>query len=278
MVFNPQPKKLKVKFLRRKLIPKDQTEVDHFVNNCKILLSTPLRLESVLKELDLKFETVRHIVVDEADAMFDMAFLPQVDKIIKHCTNPSLQKSYFSATMQPAIEEMLRENMSDPVKIICGLKNATAGNVEQKLVYCGSEEGKMYALRNIFREGFTPPMLIFVQNKQRSMELYKELIVEGISCNIIHGDRIKEQRDEVVMKFRTGKISILICTDLMSRGIDFLTVNYVVNYDFPQSIVSYIHRVGRTGRAGNQGTALTLYTDSDIEYLRSIANLMKKSG
>jgi len=121
-------------------------------------------------------------------------------------------------------------------------------------------------------------MLVFVQNKERGLELYNELIYEGVSVNVIHGDRIKEQRDEVVKKFRTGKISVLICTDLMSRGIDFLTVNYVVNYDFPQSIVSYIHRVGRTGRAGKKGTAITLFTENDIEYLRSIANLMKKSG
>ena len=121
-------------------------------------------------------------------------------------------------------------------------------------------------------------MLVFVQNKHRALDLYKELIYEGISVNVIHGDRIKVQRDEIVTKFRNGKISVLICTDLMSRGIDFLTVNWVVNYDFPQSIISYIHRVGRTGRAGNKGTAITLFTNDDIEYLRSIANLMKKSG
>lgn len=278
LVFNPHPKKIKVKFLRKKLIPKDQTEVKDFVKNVKILLSTPLRLEKVLRELDLQFSSVKHLVVDEADALFDMGFLGQVDKIIKHCTNPALQKSFFSATMQPAIEDLLKENMSDPIRITVGIKNATTSNVTQKLVYCGGEEGKIYAMRNIFRDGFTPPMLVFVQNKQRGMDLYHELIYEGISVNVIHGDRIKEQRDEIVKKFRTGKISVLICTDLMSRGIDFLTVNYVVNYDFPQSIVSYIHRVGRTGRAGNQGTAITLFTDADIEYLRSIANLMKKSG
>ena len=123
-----------------------------------------------------------------------------------------------------------------------------------------------------------PPMLIFVQSKQRGLDLYEELKYEGIKIGLIHGDVVKEQRDETVTKLRTGIISILICTDLMSRGIDLLTVNYVINYDFPQSIVSYIHRVGRTGRAGNKGTAITLFTDSDKPYLRSIANLMKKSG
>jgi ATP-dependent RNA helicase DDX52/ROK1 len=130
---------------------------------------------------------------------------------------------------------------------------------------------------NIVRS-LVPSTLIFVQNKTRGIELYHELIYEGVKVNVIHGDRIKEDRDDIVMKFRNGKISFLICTDLMSRGIDFMGVNSVINYDFPQSIVSYIHRVGRTGRAGKKGQAFTFFTDADIEFLRSIANLMKKSG
>ena len=95
---------------------------------------------------------------------------------------------------------------------------------------------------------------------------------------MIHSDKKKEDRDEIIKKFRVGQIWILICTDLMSRGIDFKTVNQVVNFDFPQSLVSYIHRIGRTGRGGKQGRALTLFTDDDKEFVRSIANLMKKSG
>ena len=95
---------------------------------------------------------------------------------------------------------------------------------------------------------------------------------------MIHGDRKKEERDEIMKKFRVGQIWMLICTDLMSRGIDFKTVNSVVNFDFPTSLVSYIHRVGRTGRAGRPGTALTFFTDDDTPYVKLIANLMKKSG
>lgn len=120
-------------------------------------------------------------------------------------------------------------------------------------------------------------MLIFVQSKDRAKELYRELIFEGVNVNVIHADRKKNERDEIMRDFRLGKIWVLICTDLMSRGVDFKTVNQVVNYDFPQSVVSYIHRVGRTGRAGRKGKAVTLFTDDDVEFLRSIANLMKKS-
>lgn len=136
----------------------------------------------------------------------------------------------------------------------------------------------MLTLRQIIREGFEPPMLIFVQSKDRAKELYHELTCEGVNANVIHADRKKQDRDEVMKDFRLGKIWVLICTDLMSRGVDFKTVNVVVNYDFPQSVVSYIHRVGRTGRAGRKGRAITFFTDEDAEFLRNIGNLMKKSS
>ncbi len=121
-------------------------------------------------------------------------------------------------------------------------------------------------------------MLVFVQSKQRAQELYKELIFDNVSVNVIHGDKKKHERDEIIKQFRTGDIFVLVCTDLMARGIDFKTVNSVINFDFPTSLVSYIHRVGRTGRAGRAGTATTYFTDDDVPYVKLIANLMKKSG
>lgn len=133
-------------------------------------------------------------------------------------------------------------------------------------------------LRQYLREGFEPPMLIFVQSKTRAKELYKELIFDGVNVNVIHGDKGKIERDEIIKQFRTGEIWVLVCTDLMARGIDFKTVNCVVNFDFPTSLVSYIHRVGRTGRAGRAGKAITYFTDDDVPYVKLIANLMKKSG
>ena len=106
-------------------------------------------------------------------------------------------------------------------------------------------------------------MLIFVQSKDRAKQLFKELQYDGLKVEVIHADKKKEERDEIIKEFRVDKIWILICTDLMSRGIDFKTVNQVVNFDFPQSLVSYIHRIGRTGRGGRKGKAMTLFTDED---------------
>jgi ATP-dependent RNA helicase DDX52/ROK1 len=171
----------------------------------------------------------------------------------------------------------VRTTMHDPIKVQIGIRNSTATTVEQRIQYVGKEEGKLLALRQIFSDGFEPPMLIFVQSKDRAKELFHELIFEGVNVNVIHADKKKHERDVIIKEFRLGKIWVLICTDLMSRGIDFKTVNFVINYDFPQSIVSYIHRIGRTGRAGKKGQAVTFFTDDDAEFLRNIANLMKKS-
>ena len=121
-------------------------------------------------------------------------------------------------------------------------------------------------------------MLIFVQNKERAEQVFNELIYEGLNIDVIHSDRTQMQRNRTVQKFRSGEIWILITTDLMSRGMDFKGVNLVINFDFPQSATTYIHRVGRTGRAGRQGEAITFYTEDDLKYLKLIANVMRSSG
>lgn len=136
--------------------------------------------------------------------------------------------------MQPGIEEVVTQVMTNqPIKVQIGLQNATASTVQQKLVYTGSEDGKLTTLRQEIKEGFEPPMLIFVQSKHRAKQLYKELKFDGLNVDMIHADKKKEERDDIIKRFRVGKIWILICTDLMSRGIDFKTVNQVINFDFP---------------------------------------------
>lgn len=121
-------------------------------------------------------------------------------------------------------------------------------------------------------------MLIFVQSIDRAKELFHELVFDGINVEVIHSDRTKAQRDNIINQFRVGKIWVLIATDLMARGLDFKGVNLVINYDFPQSVASYIHRIGRTGRAGRAGEAVTYYTQEDFPYLKKVVNVMKESG
>merc|ERR1712200_247587 len=134
------------------------------------------------------------------------------------------------------------------------------------------------AWRSLVQGGLTPPTLVFVQTKDRAKDLFNELIKEKIHVDVIHSERSQLQRDNTVRAFRAGQIWVLICTELMGRGIDFKGVNLVVNYDFPPSAVSYIHRIGRTGRAGRRGKAVTFFTEADRPLLRSIATVMANSG
>jgi len=160
-----------------------------------------------------------------------------------------------------------------------GNTNAAAPEVKQRLLFITHEQGKLYSFRQLVHEGqVKPPALIFVQSKDRAKELFSELVYDGIFVDAIHSGRSKQQRDNTVKAFRTGKIWMLIATDLMARGVDFKGVETVVNYDFPQSASTYIHRIGRTGRAGREGTAITFFTIMDFETLRSIVGVMRQSG
>merc|ERR1712142_1092876 len=132
--------------------------------------------------------------------------------------------------------------------------------------------------RSLVQKGLQPPVLIFVQTKERAQQLFKELLYDGINVDVIHSERSEQQRENTVRAFRSGDIWVLICTELLGRGIDFKGVNLVINYDFPPSAVSYIHRIGRTGRAGRPGKAVTFFTEQDRIVLRTIAEVMKNSG
>lgn len=157
-------------------------------------------------------------------------------------------------------------------------RNAATDTIKQELLFTGTEAGKMIALRQLVQKGIKPPVLIFVQSIERAKELFHELVFDGINVEVIHSDRTKAQRDNIIDQFRVGKIWVLIATELMARGLDFKGVNLVINYDFPQSVASYIHRIGRTGRAGRQGEAVTYYTQDDLQYMKGVVNVMKDSG
>jgi ATP-dependent RNA helicase DDX52/ROK1 len=249
-----------------------------------LLIATPLRLLTVLKENLLSLKQLKCLILDEADKLFEDGFLSQIDEIIHACGTTAeeqkqLQRGMFSATMPQGIEDLVKSVLIDPIRVQIGQRGAATETIEQKLVFVGREEGKLIAMRQLIQEGgMTPPVIMFVQSKDRATALYKELVYDGINVDVIHADRTKNQRDTIIKKFRIGEIWVLIATDLMARGMDFKGVNCVINYDFPQSTVSYVHRIGRTGRAGRKGKAITFFTENDMKYLRSIANVMKISG
>ena len=243
------------------------------------MVCTPLRLVSLLRKGVLSLKNVSYLALDEADKLLELGFLEQVDEILATVAgNAGIQRALFSATMQPAIEDLVHSVLRNPAKLVVGERNAAAETVEQSLVFCGREDGKLVALRQIVREGIKPPVLIFVQSVERAVQLFHELVYDGLNVDVLHADRSQAQRDATVQKFRAGKVWVLIATELVARGMDFKGVSLVINYDFPQSTTSYVHRIGRTGRAGRRGKAVTFFTEADAEQLRSIANVMKASG
>jgi len=247
-----------------------------------ILIATPNRLVHMLnQENPIELSKVEWLVLDEGDKLFEegaSGFREQIATIYKACDNPLIKHALFSATLANNIEEWCKVHLDDVVRITVGVRNSAAADVDQQLMFVGQESGKLLAMRQIIQKGFQPPLLVFVQSKDRAKELFNELIYDGLNVDVIHADRTQAQRENTVKSFRTGKIWILIATELMGRGIDFKGVNIVVNYDFPPTAVSYIHRVGRTGRAGRAGKAITMFTEDDVINLRSIANVMKSSG
>lgn len=248
-----------------------------------ILVTTPKRLVFLLNQdpSAISLDNVEWLIVDEADKLFEdgvRGFKEQLDEITRACTNVNLRRGMFSATNTPAVSKWCRRNMKGLVTVTVGQRNAATDMVDQQILFVGSERGKLVAFRNIIQKGISPPVLVFVQSKERAQELFNELIYDGINVDVIHADRTVTQRDNIVRCFREGKIWVLICTELMSRGIDFKGVNLVVNYDFPSTAISYIHRIGRTGRAGHKGEAITFFTQQDTVNLRSIAAVMRASG
>jgi ATP-dependent RNA helicase DDX52/ROK1 len=180
----------------------------------------------------------------------------------------------FSATLSSGTEELAKSVMSGGgvglIRVIVGQKDGATETIAQSLTFVGTEDHKLLSLRTLITEGsFTPPVLIFVQSITRAKELATELLFDGINADCIHADRTPSERDDVVRGFAEGKIWCLIATDLMGRGLDFKGVRLVINYDFPQDGGSYIHRIGRTGRAGKEGRAITFFTKADAPHLKS---------
>lgn len=252
------------------------------IKRLDVAIATPLRLATMLREDRISLDATKHFVLDEADKLLDLGFAPQIDEILSYCPKESevkMQTMMFSATLPPVVCELANSILTEPLRVGIGDVNAAAPDVDQKLLFITDEDGKLFSFRQLVQEGkVKPPALIFVQSKERAKQLFGELVYDGVFADAIHGDRTNQQRDNSVAAFREGKTWMLICTDVLARGVDFKGVETVVNYDFPQSASTYIHRIGRTGRAGRAGQAITFFTIHDFDTLRSIVGVMRQSG
>ena len=253
-------------------------------------VTTPLRLVQLVSEGLLSLEALRVMVLDESDKLLDLGFQAQIDQVLglykaeisrrrKGSVNLSLQLAFVSATLPEPIVALAEAAMVAPVRVSVGHQQAASENVSQRLLFVGKEDGKLASFRQLVREGgIRPPTLVFVQSKERAQELCHELLFDGVMVDAIHAERTRPERDRVVTAFREGKVWVLICTDVMARGVDFKGVEMVVNYDLPVTAQTYIHRIGRTGRAGRKGEAITFFTEDDVKEMRGVVNVIRESG
>lgn len=268
--------KLKVKYVNKGMIESIKGNYSQFLTNNNIFIATPKNINNLLDICkDDLINKVKYIVLDEADKFFDYGFAELVSEILdKFKDKYSVTKCFFSATILESLGELITTQFFDSIKISIGLSNIPARHIEQEFIYCTNEEGKLIGIRNLFKGKIEFPILIFVEGIKKLNSIYECIKYEIQNISLIHSKMSKQEREKQITKFRLGETWVLICSDLLARGVDFKNVKTVINYDCPYRPVNYIHRIGRTGRAGKTGKAITFVIDDDVNKLKSISRMI----
>ncbi|MFB8504922.1 DEAD/DEAH box helicase [Enterococcus durans] len=239
-----------------------------------IVVGTPGRMLDHINRHTLKLGTVETLVLDEADEMLNMGFLEDIESIISRVPDQR-QTLLFSATMPPAIKNIGVKFMEDPVHVKIKTKEMTADLIDQYYVRAKEYE-KFDIMTRLFDVQSPELTIVFGRTKRRVDELARGLEARGYRAEGIHGDLSQQKRMSVLRSFKSGHLDILVATDVAARGLDISGVTHVYNYDIPQDPESYVHRIGRTGRAGKGGMSVTFVTPNEMDYLHVIENLTKK--
>jgi len=223
---------------------------------CNIVIGTPGRLLDLVKRGEINLESTRSVVLDEADRMLDMGFINDITFLLEK-TPTDRQGFFFSATLPKPIEKLIERFASDPVKVMVKTRD-TSKNVEQDVIRINRDTNKIDVLCDLLnKENEFKKVLIFSEMKHAVEKLSVELIKRGYKAGSIHGDKRHNDRQRTLLKFRNNEINIMVATDVAARGLDIPEVTHVINYEIPQTYDTYIHRIGRTGRANQKGVALT---------------------
>ena len=239
-----------------------------------ILIATPGRLLDLHKQDFVHLDYVETLVLDEADLMLDMGFIDDINKIVRLCPK-NKQQLLFSATMPYKVVELAKTILKDPIKVEVAPTSSTVKNVEQLLYYVPKQD-KIELCLHILRNTVKGNVIIFRRTKYGVDKLEKSLIKNGYKADSIHGDKTQLLRQEALQKFKNGEVRILIATDVAARGIDVKNVDAVINFDLPNISETYVHRIGRTGRAGKNGVAFSLCSADEKDYVLSIQKLINK--
>ncbi|MPQ57278.1 DEAD/DEAH box helicase [Duganella sp. FT27W] len=241
----------------------------------EIVIATPGRLLDHIEQKNISLSQVQMLVMDEADRMLDMGFLPDLQRII-NLLPKQRQNLMFSATFSPEIKKLANTFLSNPITIEVARSNQTADKVTQ-VVYKVTESQKHAVTAHILRQRELKQVIIFSNTKIGCSRLARELEREGMKAVAIHGDKTQQERMAALEAFKKGETDILVATDVAARGLDITDLPCVINYDLPYNAEDYVHRIGRTGRAGASGDAISIYSDKDERLLADIEKLIKQT-
>jgi ATP-dependent RNA helicase RhlE len=242
------------------------------LRHASVIFATPGRLEDFLDRKVADLRQVKMLVLDEADRMLDMGFLPSIRRILA-CLPERRQTLCFSATLEQSVAGLVHDYMRQPMRVALGSVLKPAESVQLKAYEVRPGE-KLDVLRQLLyaEKGQT---LVFTRTKRGTQRLANELVREGFNAAMIHGDRTQAQRNGALNGFQQGRFRVLVATDIAARGLHVDDVAHVINYDLPKMAEDFIHRVGRTGRAGSQGCASTLVAGAEVLELRQIERALK---
>ena len=240
-------------------------------DGAEILVATPGRLLDLVQQRHAKLERIEILVLDEADRMFDMGFLPDVKRIIRAV--PSVRQTMlFSATFPAEVEQLAAQSLKDPQRITMGLSRP-AHTVTHAL-YPVPAHLKSALLLKLLQQTATESVLVFTRTKHRADKIARQIAHAGFRVTSLHSNRTQGQREQALRGFKSGHFPIMVATDIAARGLDVENISHVINFDMPDTADAYIHRIGRTGRAQRTGDAFTLVTDEDRDMIRALERIM----
>jgi ATP-dependent RNA helicase RhlE len=244
-------------------------------NGVDILVATPGRLLDLMQQGYIKLNSVEIFVLDEADRMLDMGFINDMKKVIAKLP-AKRQTLFFSATASPDIMKLANTILKSPVHVAVSPVSSTAALVQQSVFYV-KREHKRLLLKHVLKNNIIENALVFTRTKRGADKVAKELVKDGINAEAIHGNKSQGARERALKGFKNRSIRVLVATDIASRGIDVDKLSHVINFEIPEVAETYVHRIGRTGRAGSSGIALSFCSNEERPYFKDITKLINKN-